>query len=309
VNLYIIFLAFILDLIFKDIEPWPHPVRFIGQLINKLEKYARNQNVISLKVSGLLCVLFASILVSIVVFILISLPLLGWLFKLYFAYAGLALGGLLEKGREVLELLKKDNIEKAREKLSYLVSRDTSCMEKNEILKTLAETLSENFNDAFVAPFFYLVIGGPVLLWLYKTVSTFDSMWGYKTEKFKDLGFAGAKLDDIMAYLPARISFIVIFLVSYVTRRKNRILQKIKCAIRDAKKMESPNAGWSMAACAHVFEKQMGGISIYFGKEVEKPVLGPPGEWTIQDIEILLRYLLLCGIVVCISFLAVKNIL
>lgn len=308
-DIYIYLFAFILDLIFKDIELWPHPVRFIGLIINKLEYIVRAQKIIPLKCAGFVCVFFVCIFVATVIFVLISIPVVGWIFKLYFAYAGLALGGLLEKGKEVLMLCKKGHILVARKKLSYLVSRDTSKMERKEILKSVAETLSENFNDGFVAPFFYLIFGGPVLLWIYKVISTFDSMWGYKTEKYMELGFAGAKLDDILGYIPARISFFAIFLVLLLKGKKGHILHKIKMAMEDAKKMESPNAGWSMSACAHVFERQMGGRTIYFGKVCKKPILGPEGEWTEKDIELLLRHLFICGIFLCVVFLGVRSIL
>lgn len=308
-DIYIYFFAFILDLIFKDIEIWPHPVRFIGFIINRLEKIVRSQNIVPLKIAGFICVFFVCIIVATIVLALISIPVVGLIFKLYFAYAGLSLGGLLEKGKEVLFLCKKDYILLSRKRLSYLVSRDTSNMEKKEILKGVAETLSENFNDGFVAPFFYLVLGGPVLLWIYKVISTFDSMWGYKTEKYRELGFAGAKLDDIFGFIPARISFFVIFLASFIIGKHKNLNDKIKMAISDAKKMESPNAGWPMAACAHLFERHMGGRTIYFGRVYEKPILGPEGEWVEEDIELLVRYLFLCGIFVTVIFLGIRIIL
>jgi adenosylcobinamide-phosphate synthase len=306
VEIFLYPLAFLLDLLFKDIELWPHPVRFIGATLVQLEKFSRKQSRISLKYAGLLSLCFACVLVGCGVLAAISLPVIGILFKVYFAYAGLSLGGLLEKGKEVLYLCEIKDIDRAKRKLSYLVSRDTSNMKEEEILKSLAETLSENFNDGFVAPFFYLLIGGPTLLWIYKTVSTMDSMWGYKTKKWKELGWAGARMDDILGFLPARISFLFIFLMGFFYKRDVAIFKKMQRAILDAKKMESPNAGWPMAAVAWIFESKMGGEASYFGKRIQKPHLGGEKKWDTIKIKTLIVFLLRCGILccICMSFIS-----
>jgi len=308
-NIFLYFVAFLLDLIFRDIELWPHPVRFIGELLNKLELISRNQHKIPLRIAGIISLIFSCVVVGSVVFCLTSLPVLGVLFSLYFAYAGLSLGGLIEKGREVIDLCKHNNIEGAREKLSYLVSRETSNMDEKEILKTLSETLSENINDGFFAPFFYLIIGGPVLLWIYKTVSTMDSMWGYKNDRWRELGWAGAKMDDILGYIPARISFCCIFLFYIIKTWDTHFYEKFKLAIKDAKKMESPNAGWPMAACGRIFDREMGGKSIYFGKIKIKPKIGGQKNWTLCDVEKLLDFLLWCGVFSCILLLIIRSLL
>lgn len=308
-NISLYFVAFLLDLIFRDIELWPHPVRFIGRFLNRLEVISRNQHKIPLKIAGIISLIFSCVVVGAVVFCLTSLPGLGALFSLYFAYAGLSLGGLIEKGREVIDLCKQNNIKGAREKLSYLVSRETLNMDEKEILKTLSETLSENINDGFFAPFFYLIIGGPVLLWIYKTVSTMDSMWGYKNDKWRELGWAGAKMDDILGYIPARISFCCIFLFYIIKTLDTHFYEKFKLAIKDAKKMESPNAGWPMAACGRIFDREMGGKSIYFGKIKIKPKIGGQKNWTLYDVEKLLDFLLWCGVFSCILLLIIRSLL
>ncbi|WP_461832817.1 adenosylcobinamide-phosphate synthase CbiB [Desulfothermus sp.] len=308
-NIFLYFVAFLLDLIFKDVELWPHPVRFIGELLNKLELIFRNQDKISLKIAGIFSLIISCMVVGGVVFSLTSLPFLGVVLSLYFAYAGLSLGGLIEKGREVIDLCKKNNIDGAREKLSYLVSRETSNMDEKEILKTLSETLSENINDGFFAPFFYLLIGGPVLLWIYKTVSTMDSMWGYKNDRWRELGWAGAKMDDIFGYIPARISFWCMFLFYFIKTRDIHFYKKVKLAIEDAKKMESPNAGWPMAACGIIFDCEMGGRAIYFGKTKIKPKIGGQKNWSLYDVEKLLDFLLLCGVFSCVLLLSIRALL
>ncbi len=299
-NNWIIPLAFVLDLLFKDIEIWPHPVRAIGKMLCWAEYISRSYYPkISLKVKGILSLVSISLIVGILITISISLPVVGVLFKVYFAYAGLSLGGLLDKGREIVDSLKREDVITARKKLSYIVSRDTQDMDENGILTSVAETLAENFNDGFVAPLFYLFIGGPILLWIYKTVSTMDSMWGYKTEKWRELGWAGAKLDDILGFIPARISFFLVFITSVIYFRSLSPLSYIKKALQDAKKMESPNAGWPMAAVAWCFSSTMGGRWSYFGKVKEKPYLGPISPtipWTLEKVEALIKFLLLAGI-------------
>ncbi len=302
---WIIILAFVLDLIFKDIELWPHPVRAIGWILNELERIGRTQGVVSLRIWGALSLFFVCMGVGSVIYWMIGLPVLGILFKVYFSYAGLSLGGLLEKGREIVDPLREGRIEEARERLQYIVSRDTSGMDEVQISTSLAETLSENFNDGFVAPLFYLLLGGPVFLWIYKAVSTMDSMWGYRTPRWRDIGWAGAKMDDVFGYLPARISFFMIFLGRCVEKRSTTPLSYVGPALVDASSMESPNAGWPMAAVAWCFSSTMGGRWRYFGEEKIKPYLGPTSPiipWSIDRVEKLIRFLLCCGVMTVLFF-------
>jgi len=179
-----------------------------------------------------------------------SLPLLGWLFWLYFAYAGLALGGLLHAGRGVAALLRAQDITAARAALAGLVSRDVRTMDEQGLRRTLAETISENLNDAFVAPFLYLVCLGPAGLWAYKTVSTMDSMWGYTTvqwrelgwaaaRQWRELGWAAARADDLLAFVPARLSALSLMAAHWLSGHGHRISwSELR---RTAAKTDSPN--------------------------------------------------------------------
>ncbi len=219
---------------------------------------------------------------------LIAIPYLGVLIAIYLAYAGLALGCLVRDSRRVATLLDTGDLPGARKALSMLVSRDTESLDPNGIRRTLAETVSENLNDGFVAPMFYLAIFGPGGLWAYKVVSTMDSMWGYKTERFKDLGYAAAKTDDLLAFIPARITASLLLCVGKRFGLNVGLAKENYKA--DAGKMESPNAGWPMAAAAWLFEAQMGGQAVYFGKLTEKPVLGPKGRiWDKKKIRQLIN--------------------
>jgi len=244
---------------------------------------------------GLLAVLLLGLGAYFAVLLLTRLPLIGWLFALYFAYSGLALGQLLREARNVSRLIESGRLEEARGQLSFLVSRDTSALDEPSLWRTLAETVSENFCDAFVAPLMYLFLGGPPLLWLYKSVSTMDSMWGYKTDRFVDLGWAAARADDALAFIPARLSAYALIASGFILRLPaGQAHSELK---RDARKMASPNAGWPMAAAAWLCGASMGGPAVYFGSSVEKPLLGPSNvQWDKDRFKTLFKLLFVSGI-------------
>lgn len=213
-------LALLLDLWLGDPKlPWPHPVCMLGRWLGRLEGPARRWMERRGKerlprrgrLAGL-CALLALVgCTGLAVWLLIRLPLLGPLLAVYLAWAGLALGNLLDTGREVLRRVESRPLPEARRAMSWLVSRDTGEMDRPLLRKTLADTLSENLTDALLAPFFWLLLAGPVGLWCYKAVSTTDSMWGYMTEKWRWLGWAGARADDLLAFVPARLSVVALW--------------------------------------------------------------------------------------------------
>ncbi|MDC0336377.1 adenosylcobinamide-phosphate synthase CbiB [Pseudodesulfovibrio sp.] len=267
--------AVILDSLFGDPQSFPHPVRYIGKGLDLFEASARRVK-IDLRVAGWAAVLLFGIGSWSIAEYLMAIPYIGVLIAIYLGYAGLALGCLVRDSRRVASLLDTGDLPGARKALSMLVSRDTSQLDPNGVRQTLAETVSENLNDGFVAPMFYLAIFGPGGLWAYKAVSTMDSMWGYKTEQYKDLGYAAARTDDFLAFVPARITAWALLLIG---KKRGLAYDKGKENLaRDAEQMESPNAGWPMAAAAWLLGGQMGGRTIYFGEVKEKPILGPTGK-------------------------------
>ena len=314
-------LALLLDLWLGDPPlPWPHPVVIIGRLLNVLERPARRfmeQGTSAHgsqrrgRVAGALTLALTLGLVGGVLYLVLWLlrewPWLEAAFALYFAWAGLAMGSLLETGGRVLRHVEQDDVVQGRRALSWLVSRDTSQMDRPLMRKTLADTLSENFTDAFVAPFFWLLVAGPVGLWIYKAVSTTDSMWGYLTPQWRWLGWAGARSDDCLAFVPGRLGVVVLWLTHHVHRLWRAssmpwvgVWPGFSVVARDAHGMPSPNSGWPMAACAWLCHGRMAGPSVYFGELVNKPWLGPPdgAAWDATRIEallLLLREASLCG--------------
>ena len=289
--------AFVIDAIFADPSFLPHPVQLVGKLLDKLEKTARKN--FPNRFGGVLSLLILLLMVFVFVTAFIGIPYVGWIFALYFAWSGLALGSLLNEGTKAVQAVASGSLDEGRKAVSMLVSRDVSESTEEELYKTLAETLSENFNDGIIAPFFWLVLSGPVGLWLYKATSTMDSMWGYKNEKWIDLGWAGAKFDDLLAYLPARFS--AMFLQCTANLAGLGSGRGVWDGVaRDAAKMESPNAGWPMAMAAHLYGRPMGGSAVYFGKVKEKPVLGVGDEaWDKGALIQLIKHIRLAAIFGC----------
>ncbi|WP_419787945.1 adenosylcobinamide-phosphate synthase CbiB [Pseudodesulfovibrio sp.] len=279
--------AMILDSVLGDPQSLPHPVRYIGKGLDLYEASARRVGW-NLRAAGWAAVIFFGVGSWCIATVLCAIPYLGVLIAVYLSYAGLALGCLIKESRRVATLVDSGDLEGARKALAMLVSRETSSLTPEEIRKTLAETVSENLNDGFVAPMFYLVIFGPGGMWAYKAISTMDSMWGYRTERFRDLGRGAAKTDDVLAWIPARITAWALLLTGKL-RGLNFRDAKAHFAT-DAAKMESPNAGWPMAAAAWLMGARMGGRATYFGRIKEKPLLGPEGSsWNREKIHSLIK--------------------
>ncbi|SDB39792.1 adenosylcobinamide-phosphate synthase [Desulfonatronum thiosulfatophilum] len=296
-------IALVLDLWLKDPPHWPHPVRLVGLVLQRMESLARGSR-ISLRIAGALCTLVMALAAGLLVHLLVSLPVLGWLLALYLSYAGLALGGLLQECRRVTVLLRDKDIPRARAAMAGLVSRDVSELDEDGLRRALAETVSENLNDAFVAPFFYLICLGPAGLWAYKTVSTMDSMWGYKTPQWRELGWAAARTDDVLAFLPARMTALSLLVFARLLGYAGFSWSEVKIV---AARTESPNAGWPMSAAALIFQSGMGGPTRYFGSLKAKPWLGPSqNPWTDEKLTGLLRLTIISGL--GFSFLALSII-
>jgi len=173
-----------------------------------------------------------------------------------------------------------------------LVSRETKDLDRQGVMRGLAETISENANDGFVAPCFYFVLGGVIgnspewgvaAMWGFKAVSTLDSMWGYKTKKWRNFGYAAARTDDALAWLPARLTALAMLLTAVAERRValGDLRTLWRSIAQDARATESPNAGWPMSAAAWLACAWIGGPAVYFGRIKEKPQLGPlQNDWT-----------------------------
>ena len=294
-----ILIAFILDSIFGDPKNILHPVQIIGKLItfleNKFYKLGKNNRDRAM--------LFGAILSIIVVistfFAMFIISLLSKNYKtiftiieIYLMYTVFSVKSLAREGKRVYGIVKLGNLKVAREKLSYLVSRDTEKMDKLMIIRSTMETISENMVDGVIAPMFYMFLGGLPLVMTYKAINTLDSMVGYKNERYARFGMFSAKLDDVANFIPARISGIFITTASYILRYNYKNAWKI--FKRDRKNHASPNSAHPESAVAGALGVQFGGKVSYFGKEVKKPTIGDKlKEFRLDDIKknLLLMYM------------------
>ncbi|THB66748.1 MAG: cobalamin biosynthesis protein CobD [Desulfovibrio sp.] len=310
--------ALLLDLMLGDPKNWPHPVRLVGLAVDSVNKLIRKAPRGLYGILGSVGVVVLVTGTGAVALLLCWLPWAGPVLALYLGFAGLALGCLLGEGRRVAAALSIGDDEVARRAVGYLVSRDTENMDRHAMSRALAESMSENLNDGLVAPYFYLALGsmagpwwGVGMLWAYKAASTLDSMWGYRTPEYARLGWAAARLDDVLAWLPARITALAILCVARIQGlgRDMGFFRLLQATARDARRMESPNAGWPMAASAWAMGATMGGPTVYFGQTKDKPRLGPVDkDWDQDRILGLLRLVRASGVISALAMCGVAAV-
>jgi len=282
-------LAFVLDLCMGDPEWLPHPVRAMGWAIQKLESFLRYVLQISGQKSHIAEKITGSLLALIMgcsafgLFYLVPFPVHYPLFTsfvlllimVYLTSTTLAVKGLIDSARDVIKALADKNINDARIKVGRIVGRDTDALNEKGILRATIESLAENASDGIVAPVFYFAIGGLPLAMAYKAINTMDSMLGYKNERFRNFGWAAARLDDIANYIPARITGILIAISSGIVFRSLPVfLCSLKTMFTDGRKHSSPNSGVPEAAIAGALGIKLGGPSTYGGIYAGKPYIG-----------------------------------
>jgi len=274
--------AFIIDTLIGDPRSKFHPVVLIGNLISFLEKNLYNSNDGNNKKivkGGLLVaiVIVVNYFVGVAVVHLASLA--NFQMTAVFVEA-LVLSfmispkSLAEAGKEIYNLLVEKNILEARRKVGWIVGRDTDKLNEPEIVRATVETIAENTVDGIISPLFFFVIGGLPLAIAYRAANTMDSMIGYKNDKYLYFGRAAARLDDILNYIPARLTALL-FIISAILLKldfKNSIVMMK----RDAKKHPSPNGGYAEATVAGALNIRLGGYNSYFGKMSFREYMGDP---------------------------------
>lgn len=262
--------AFLLDLIMGDPRWLPHPVIGMGHLIKRLEKRIRRHvfQPDHLKKAG---ILFPIIIVG-------GAALITWavLRGLYMIHPWLAVGaeviliattiaakGLKDAGMEVYRHLKRGDIPAARQSLGMIVGRDTAHLDEPDIVRGTVETVAENIVDAIVSPLFYAFIGGAPLAIAYRAVNTLDSMVGYKNEKYINLGWASARLDDMANFIPARITALLLVVSSWMMSMDYK--KSVHTIKHDARLHPSPNSGFPESAVAGALGIRLGGENRYQG--------------------------------------------
>ena len=282
--------GFFLDRLFGDPVWLYHPVRIIGKWISFLEKILRKfagdqeGNEKKLLIAGgilWILVILASAAVPMGILYLAEKlsPCAAFVLECFWCYQLLAARSLGKESKKVYKKLIQDDLSGARLAVSMIVGRDTENLTVEGVTKAAVETVAENTNDGVIAPLIYMLIGGPILGFVYKAVNTMDSMLGYKNEKYLYFGRVAAKMDDVAGFIPARISALLMILASCLLGMDGK--NALWIWKRDRRKHASPNAAQTEAVCAGALQVQLAGDAWYFGKKHEKDTIGDP----IREIE------------------------
>ena len=272
--------GFVLDLLIGDPEGWPHPVIWIGKYISLADRKIRDRAAgDSAKLrSGSVWMTASTVLIAMAVtaavmrlamfggnvVLLIVMSILSW--------TCLSAKCLAKEANGVAKALKR-SLKDGRKQVGRIVGRDTAALSEEEIVAATVETVAENTTDGIVSPLIYLLIGGPVLAIGFKAASTLDSMEGYLDEKYRDIGWCGAKLDDVLNFIPARICGLLMCLSAGLLKGLDG-KNALRIMKRDHANHLSPNCAWSESAAAGALHVQLGGSHEYFGKIIEKPSIG-----------------------------------
>ena len=275
-------LGFLLDLAFGDPRWLYHPIRLIGNLIAWAEKPFRAAFPKSEKgelAAGTFFAVFVVAVSTAVPAILLALAsrLSLWLvfaLEVFWSFQILAAKSLKSESMKVYAALKEGDLPKARKAVSMIVGRDTQKLTEEGVAKAAVETVAENSSDGVIAPLLFLALGGPALGFFYKAVNTLDSMVGYKNDTYLYFGRFSAKLDDVLNFIPSRISGLLLVLASPLAGLSMEGAWKI--FRRDRRNHASPNSAQTEAAAAGALGVQLAGDAYYFGKLYKKPTIGDP---------------------------------
>lgn len=304
-------IGFGLDLLLGDPAWLYHPVCIIGKYISFMEKKLRARGGNLRKSAIFLTASTVLLTMAVVAALLWLLSLLGRIPLLIgmslLNWMGIAVTCMAKEARGVAKAL-DSGVEAGRKQVARIVGRDTQSLSEEEIIKATIETVAENTTDGVISPLLYAAIGGPVLLWGFKAASTLDSMVGYLDEKYRDIGWSSAKLDDVFNFIPARITVVLMCIAAFLTGMDGRNAWRI--VRRDHANHKSPNCAWSEAAAAGAMHIQLGGTHDYFGKPIEKPTIGdnerPAQRSDIGKVNLLLYVTsgLMLALIVLISIMA-----
>ncbi|MGN1416083.1 MAG: adenosylcobinamide-phosphate synthase CbiB [Oscillospiraceae bacterium] len=269
--------GFVLDLIFGDPYNLPHPVRLMGRGIAALERFFRRIMPNSLRTGGTYLALIMVTISGLVPMILLwacysANVWLGAVAETVLVYYMLAARCLSDECMKVCRAVEEHDLEKARRAVSMIVGRDTDRLDEAGVLKAAVETAAENTSDGECAPLFYMGIGGAVLGFVYKAANTMDSMIGYKNEKYIEFGRFAAKLDDVLNFIPSRLSAVMMILAAHILKLDGRSAYRIWK--RDRRSQPSPNSAQTESAAAGALGLELLGDAYYFGKLHHKSTIG-----------------------------------
>lgn len=273
-HVLIVVLAYLLDKWMGDPKHLPHPVRWMGSFIEFLEsKWNRNRYQTSL---GFLMLITVSVVFTASAMILVYVSyrlhfVIGIVVEMVLLTFMIAEKSLKDAAMDVYEPLSQNQLPQAREKLSWIVGRDTETLTEGEIVRGTVETVAENTSDSVIAPLFWAFIGGAPLAVLYRVANTADAMVGYTSPKYRQFGYAAAKWDDFLNYIPSRLTAVLMIFVNRSDQTKRQCFRLLK---RDAKKHPSPNSGFPETAMAALLGIQLGGTNTYKGIISKRARLG-----------------------------------
>ena len=274
-------IAVALDLVFGDPVYALHPIRLMGRTLTAFEKMLRALRLDGYVGGCLLFLLLASLWVGLLSFAAIGLsslhPLAGQVFHLFTLYSMIALGDLFKHGRDVNKAVRLGHLEQARIAVAKLVGRDTDKMDGPACRRAAIESLAESLVDGFASPVLFYALGGLPGIVAFKVISTMDSMVGYKTERYQRFGWCGARLDDLINFFPARLSWLLItaaaaFVPGCSAKKAWRIGWTQHSTI------PGPNAGWPEASLAGALQRRLIGPVWLRGSLVTNVWIGDPSD-------------------------------
>jgi adenosylcobinamide-phosphate synthase len=282
--------GFVLDLIIGDPHWMPHPVRWIGSLIAALDRIllgdlpsddpnSELRNPADERRAGTMMVLIVVSVTAILTLIVMAAAykahiVCGIVIEAVLTCYLLAMTSLRRESMNVYRALVKGNPTASRQAVSMIVGRDVAVLDEEGVTKAAVETVAENFSDGVMAPMIYAAIGGPVLGLTYKAINTMDSMVGYRNDRYMWFGAPAAHLDDIVNYIPARISALLLIAASAIAGKEFSAPRAYRIWKRDRFNHKSPNAAQTESAAAGALGLQLAGDAQYFGKTVRKPFIG-----------------------------------
>ncbi|XME04245.1 adenosylcobinamide-phosphate synthase CbiB [Lachnospiraceae bacterium C1.1] len=273
--------GFILDLILGDPHYPFHPIVLIGRMISFFEKilYPKKRSERKEYISGVV-VFFLVVFISSGISFLITAFFYhmtmsaGVLAEAVLTWQCLAMKSLKSESSKVEKAINNDDTEAARKAVSMIVGRDTERLDREGIIKAAVETVAENSSDGVIAPMIFLAIAGPVGGFFYKSVNTMDSMIGYKNDRYIYFGRFAAKADDLLNFIPSRITALLLIVVSRFADEETDAARAYKIWKRDRLNHASPNSAQGEAAVAGALGIRLAGDAYYFGKLYKKPFIG-----------------------------------
>lgn len=268
--------ALLLDALFGEPRRG-HPLVLFGRWAERLERRF-NPGGRGWRSHGVSAWLLAVLPPTAVVWLLADIPGLGWVVSVLALYAAVGLRSLNEHAEPVAQALEQGDLARARERVGYIVSRDTRELDDSAVARAATESVLENGSDAVFAALFWFAVAGAPGVVLYRLANTLDAMWGYRNARFERFGWAAARIDDVLNYIPARL-----VALTYAVLGKTALA--LQCWRQQAPLWDSPNAGPVMAAGAGALGVQLGGPAIYHGELHERPHLGEGEPACAADIQ------------------------